>query len=53
MHKFTYGSHEATKNYKGKNTFNSPKIFPLQPVQSPDVMTADVPRSLIWICVIE
>lgn len=38
---------------KGKNTFSSPKIFPLQSVQYLDLMTTDVPRSLIWICVIE
>ena len=31
-----------------KNSLNSPKIFPLQSVQSTDLMTTDAPRSLIW-----
>lgn len=49
MQTFTYGNHEATRDYKRKkNSLNSPKIFPLQSVQSTDLMTTDASRSLIW-----
>lgn len=45
MHKFTNGSHETTRDDKSGN---GPKIFPLKSVQSPGLITTDVPRSLIW-----
>lgn len=48
MHKFANGSHETTRDDKQEKELNGPKIFPLKSVQSPDLMTTDVPRSLIW-----